>query len=270
MLSVAVRSAILTECQEWGELTKHDNGCQAYHEGWPAQDNTCHSCDATTRAYSACNITECYALCEDLYSSYPDGPLDHCKLGCDKYDELGGCSHNTATLQTAVDARVQNRFPIPICARYVRVVVQTWNSWPSMRVGVLLCGGTGGARCPYTSVKWTAMSHPDPVSPNTAELCTWNNVGRDAEWIDQYTGACGVAPTHFPYMPTTCDPPTAAPTASPTAAPTDVPTSTPTSAPTSPTSAPTSAPTWMPTEAPTLGEGWLATVHPPCRGTLCC
>ena len=82
-------SQVLADCKAWGQWSKQDNGCQAFHSGWAAGANSCHGCSSTTRAYEACDLNECKAACQDLYaSSSHEGA---CTAGCDKYAELGGC-----------------------------------------------------------------------------------------------------------------------------------------------------------------------------------
>jgi len=83
-------SDVLGQCQEWGTLSKHDNGCLAYHRGWKQGDNECHSCGETSRNYAACDLEECELLCEDLYSENLS-QLPLCRAGCQKYHDLGGC-----------------------------------------------------------------------------------------------------------------------------------------------------------------------------------
>ena len=48
----------------------------------------------------------------------------------------------TVTANTAAsNAKVENRFALRVSARYVRIVVQTWNRHISMRAAVLVCPG---------------------------------------------------------------------------------------------------------------------------------
>ena len=95
---------VLTACKAWGAHSKQDNGCQAYHSGWPLATNSASDCPAgagcygteiTTRAYQACSLTECSDLCVDLYPEIVNQNL--CKKGCAKYVELGGCVDASGT-----------------------------------------------------------------------------------------------------------------------------------------------------------------------------
>jgi len=83
---------LLAQCQTFFTISKHKNGCLAYHAGWQrSDDNDCHRCGAVSRDYSSCDLSECNALCADLYSEY-SGEVRNCKQGCTKYHELGGCA----------------------------------------------------------------------------------------------------------------------------------------------------------------------------------
>ena len=46
-----------------------------------------------------------------------------------------------AANSAANNVKVENKFGSPVAARYVRIVVQTWQSWLSMRAAVLVCAG---------------------------------------------------------------------------------------------------------------------------------
>ena len=87
---------VLAQCKEWAPYGKTVNGCTAFHQGWPAGSNSCNHCTKTDRAYTACDITECIALCQDLYGA---SASQKCKDGCNKYEELGGCSGNEIRLR---------------------------------------------------------------------------------------------------------------------------------------------------------------------------
>ena len=47
----------------------------------------------------------------------------------------------TFTADSAVDESVKTMFSSPVLGRYVRIVVQSWNSYNSLRAGVLFCEG---------------------------------------------------------------------------------------------------------------------------------
>merc|ERR1719195_348296 len=84
-------SDVLKQCEDWGTLSKHHNGCRAYHRGWDKGDHGCAHCGETSRDYAACDFEECKRLCADLYSENLN-EMPHCTAGCEKYHELGGCS----------------------------------------------------------------------------------------------------------------------------------------------------------------------------------
>jgi len=84
-------SDVLKKCEDWGTLSKHHNGCRAYHRGWDKGDHGCAHCGETSRDYAACDFEECKRLCADLYSENLN-EMPHCTAGCEKYHELGGCS----------------------------------------------------------------------------------------------------------------------------------------------------------------------------------
>ena len=88
---------VYQKCLDWGSLSKHDNGCTCYHQGFPiVASGMYHKGGATTREYSACDIDECYAFCTELYQE--DKQRDYCKDGCNKYLSLGGCKGNSGNL----------------------------------------------------------------------------------------------------------------------------------------------------------------------------
>eukprot|EP00662_Eupelagonemidae_sp_cell21_P056795 gene56795-biopygen4184 len=39
-MTPCARDGLLASCVAWGALTKHDNGCKAYAQGWPQGANT--------------------------------------------------------------------------------------------------------------------------------------------------------------------------------------------------------------------------------------
>ena len=96
--------SVLAQCKAWGQHSKQDNGCQAYASGWSRKGNSCHGCTTTDYAYTACDLNQCHALCDDLYGALYNGRRRRngheshrrqCKTGCDKYREL---AHNAGLI----------------------------------------------------------------------------------------------------------------------------------------------------------------------------
>ena len=47
---------------------------------------------------------------------------------------------------------VTNLFPVAFMARYVRIVINEWEGWPSMRFEILGCQGTCTAKTPVLKI----------------------------------------------------------------------------------------------------------------------
>ena len=90
---------ILKACKDWGRWSKHDNGCQAYAQGWKAGTYSCHNCGKVSKDYMPCNLKECRALCVDLYSKCSDATL--CSNGCEYYSGLITEGWYSVTLECA-------------------------------------------------------------------------------------------------------------------------------------------------------------------------
>lgn len=83
-LDLCSDDGILAKCKASQELSKGDNGCEAYSEGWTAGDYTlhddvglrhpkaCHGCGVVDQNYAACSMATCKALCSDLYDGSTD------------------------------------------------------------------------------------------------------------------------------------------------------------------------------------------------------
>jgi hypothetical protein len=73
------------------------------------------------------------------------------------FEDVDGAAVFTAN--TAADnTQVENKFPALVEARYVRVVVQTWNRHISMRAAVLVCQSQGNG-CANTKIESPDYSH---------------------------------------------------------------------------------------------------------------
>jgi len=61
----------------------------------------------------------------------------------------------------ATDEKVEHMFSSPVSGRYVRIVVQSWNSHISMRAGVLFCAGglSNTSAPPRLEANWTCSGH---------------------------------------------------------------------------------------------------------------
>lgn len=83
---------------EWGEFSKHDNGCRAFARGWGEGDNGCNKCASTSQDYQCCDMNDCVDLCTEMYRNF-NAEIERCVKGCSFYDAAAGNGACVASLR---------------------------------------------------------------------------------------------------------------------------------------------------------------------------